>query len=364
MKDIKIRLWDEQKFTSSQKEWTELLERSHSDKLFMSWEWLSTWWDVFSEPDTMQLRLFVALDSAGALIGIAPLYLTTVSTKKIHNTKRLQFIGNSWRGPSTMRTELQDFIVDKSCSREVIAAFYYHLNSLSEWDELVLADLNKNSKTYHILESGKILKNSYYRYAEEFDSYHLNIAGDFSDFCSSLGKNTRLKLLNRRKLLETIGVVEFSEVKGGDLSSSFDLLNSLHVKRWGKPIFEGKRLHFNRTVAQRMALKDALQFSIITVDDKPVSIQYNYILDKHEYNIQAGFDEKFHKKISLGYLHFGYEIESAFKKNIDVYDFLAGEGKNTQYKERLTGSTESMVSLQIIRNKVLQVLYRSYDFFF
>ncbi len=362
MKDINVCLWDDDKFKKNQEQWTNLLERSSSDKLFMSWEWLSTWWDIFAEPN-MSLRLFVAQDSFGKLMGIAPFYLSTVITKKIHRTKRLQFIGNCWRGQPTMRTELLDFIVDNACSREVIGALYEYIDSSAEWDELVLSDMNKKSETFQILSEQKLIKNSYYRSAEEFESYHLNILGNFTDFCSLLGKNTRLKLVNRRKLLETLGKVEFHEVTDGDLSSSFDLLNSLHKQRWGNPVFEGKRLQFNRTVAQLMALKKGLLFSILTLDGKPVSIQFNYILDKHEYNIQAGFDEDFHKKISLGYLHFGYEIESAFKKKLKVYDFLAGEGKNTQYKARLTSCTTKIVCMQIIRSNVLKILYRLYDYY-
>lgn len=363
MTDIKIYLWDEGQFNGSQKDWAKLLERSNSDRLFMSWEWLSTWWNVFSDSKSMQLRIYVALSGSGELIGIAPFYLSMVRTKKFLKTKRLQFIGNCWRGKLTMRTELQDFIVDNNYAVEVIEAFYRHINSLQGWDEVVFSDMPKNSETYRLLVNKKPLKNAYYRHAEEFNSYYLKLSDNFESFCSSLGKNTRLKLFNRRKLLETLGEVEFLDITDGDVNTSFSLLNSLHKQRWGKPVFEGERLEFNRTVAELMKLKNGLLFSIILLDKKPVSIQFNYVINNREYNIQAGFDERFHKKISLGYLHFGYEIECAFNKNLKVYDFLAGEGKNTQYKERLTSSTKNIVCMQVVRNTFLKTLYRLYDFY-
>lgn len=363
MKEFVVYQWDEVRFGDSQKEWSELLERSSSDKLFMSWEWLFTWWDTFSDLDNLSLRLFAAYDDEGKLVGLAPLYLQQVTTKKFFKTNRLQFLGNFWRSHVTMRTELQDFIADNQCSNEVVTAFYKHINSLSGWDELVLSDLNKKSKSYEVLLKDLPLANSYYRNAEENDSYYLTLNDTFDVFSKSLGKNTRLKLLNRRKILEGMGDVELVSNMNLDYKECFDLLNSLHIKRWGRPVFEGKRLDFNRKVAELMSEKGALHFSVLTLDNKAISIQYNYIVDKHEYNIQAGFDEDFHKKISLGYLHFGYEIEFAFENKLKIYDFLAGEGKNTQYKERLTKSIDTIACMQIIRNRYLKILYCLYDFY-
>ena len=214
-----------------------------------------------------------------------------------------------------------------------------------------------------VLMKERILKKSYYRNAEEYESYFLSIDTSFDDFCKSLGKNTRLKLLNRRKILEKMGVVKYIEMDNEDIESHFKLLNSLHTKRWGIPVFEGDRLKFNNTVATLMAKNASVQFSVIKLDNESISIQYNYVIDKHVYNIQAGFNENFHNKISLGYLHFGYAIESAYKTGMKYYDFLAGEGKNTQYKSRLTDSSHTITSMQIIRSKYAKSLYYTYDLY-
>ena len=88
MDSIHVQQWDEDKFFRSRKEWNKLLKSSNSDKLFLSWEWQSTWWKVFSEPENtdsekMELQLYVATTTDGTLLGIAPLYFTTTFTKKI-----------------------------------------------------------------------------------------------------------------------------------------------------------------------------------------------------------------------------------------------------------------------------------------
>ena len=82
-----------------------------------------------------------------------------------------------------------------------------------------------------------------------------------------------------------------------------------------------------------MAEKNSLNFSIIMLDDVPISIQYNYVVNQRNYNIQAGFNESLHKKISLDICTLDMRSKPALNNNYSAYDFLAGEGKNTQYKE-------------------------------
>lgn len=361
MNEITIQEWDIEKFKSSRGTWNKLLESSASDHLFMSWEWQHTWWETFSTPHTMQLKLLAATNREGKLVGLAPLYLSKATSKRFITTRRLQFIGNCWRGKTTMRTELLDFIVDNSVSDSVVKAFYNHILELSIWDELVLTDLKKESVTYKVL-SEKPLASCYYRKAEEFDSYFVNTTGSFSNYTKLLGKNTRLRLFNRRKILNQLGEILFENHQTEDIEQQFKLLNHLHSKRWGSPVFQNERLQFNETLAKLMAKKDALSFSIISIDRHPVSIQYNYIVNNHIYNIQAGFEENFHKKLALGYLHFGYEIEHAYSNNTTGYDFLAGNGKNTPYKKQLTDSKIKIVDMQIIRKPLIKWLYRLYDY--
>jgi len=363
MEKIRVELWSEFEFGNAQEVWADLLERSKSDELFMSWEWLFSWWDTFANKDNDVLHIIAAYDESNILVGLAPLFISSATSKKIIRTQRLQFIGNFWRGSDTMRTELLDFIADSAYSKQVIEALFDYINSMTNWDEFILSDLDKSSVTYQVLFEKKILDNVYYRNVEEYDSYYLEIGSSFDGFCKLLGKNTRLSLLNRRKILEKMGRVEYIEADCNAVGSQFILLNTLHMKRWGKPVFEGVRLNFNINVATLMAKKNQLQFSIILLNNIPISMQYNYVVNGHEYNIQAGFNESLHNKISLGYLHFGYAIESAFKKGLRVYDFLAGEGKNTPYKKRLTADSKVIACIQIIRNKHLRKIYYVYDLF-
>lgn len=354
---IRIETWDVDRFQNCRSDWTTLLEKSSSDPLFLSWEWQYTWWQVFADPEHMQLLLLAARDAHNNLVGIAPLYSSTTVTKGLIKTRRIEFIGGCWRGRATMRTELLEFITDPNTTKDVIRAFYAHLSNAKQWDEIVLSNLKKGSPTYQLLVNENLVSSAHYRHAEEYDSFYVDTRGSFESYLGQLGSNTRLKLFNRRKVFEQCGVIRYAR-KERSVSDYFSLLDKLHEQRWHKAAFRGAPRQFNETLALLMQQRDCLDFSTLEVNDEVVSIQYNYTINGHRYNIQAGFIEDYHKKLALGYLHFGYEIENACANDVFKYDMLAGEGKNTSYKEHLTEHRERIVELQIIRHPLLKCLYK------
>ena len=44
-----VEQWGEKEFLNSEDEWSELLSRSGADRLFLSWRWLISWWNTWSE---------------------------------------------------------------------------------------------------------------------------------------------------------------------------------------------------------------------------------------------------------------------------------------------------------------------------
>ena len=362
MNTVTIQPWNIQEFKEKKIEWTDLLNSSDADKLFLSWEWQYSWWDTFAPLHNLDLTLLAAYDKHNILIGIAPLYTIKSKTKKFINTKQLQFIGNICRGKSTMLTEFIDFIVARENSSNIKHAFLEYINKKLEWDEFHLPELKKESSTYSFLIKANTLPNSHIRIVDEYKSYYVDTTSQFSNYISQRGKNTRLRMFNRRKVLNAKGDLTIRRAAESEIDEHFELLNDLHQKRWGKKIFTGERLIFNTNVAKEMAKRGCLNFSVLLMNNEPISIQFNYIVNHHEYNIQAGFEEEFDKKIALGYLHFGYEVETAFENETLIYDFLAGEGKNTNYKERLTDTFHDMIQLQIIRKRSLKYLYLINDF--
>ncbi|MFT6835928.1 MAG: hypothetical protein ACJA0H_001968, partial [Francisellaceae bacterium] len=86
---FKVTLWDEELFFTSRAQWSDLIVRSTANPLFMSWEWMTTWWSIFSD-SSMQLKVVVILGKDDELLAIAPMYLSEVYIKSFLKVGRLQ----------------------------------------------------------------------------------------------------------------------------------------------------------------------------------------------------------------------------------------------------------------------------------
>jgi len=361
MTAIKIVRWNNRDFSRNEKEWNELLLRSSADRLFLSWDWQATWWEVFAPTLNSELFLLAAYDDTNALVGIAPLHAVNTNLGGILKVKRLQFIGSCWRGMQTVRTEYLDFIARTDVHTEVIQAFSVYLKADSVWDEFVLPHVDRDSATYRLITNAGIWSEAYLRETDAYESYNVDTTGEFSDYLAGLGAKTRTKIYNRRNYLERLGKVELTCANADTIDQYFAALNSLHRARWNQDIFAGKRLEFHRKLASKMVKKGGVKFSMLSLSGKPLSVLYNLRADQREYGIQTGFDDRFDKKISLGLIHMGYLVEEAFRDRLKVFDFVAGIGKQGQYKKHITQHRRQMVTLQFVRARWLKRAYAMYN---
>ncbi|MFV8571114.1 GNAT family N-acetyltransferase [Marinobacter sp. SBS5] len=266
----------------------------------------------------------------------------------------LQFVGTNYRRISTPRTEYND-----------LTSFYDGLEAddkLSDlpWNEAVFRDLIDFSPGVSRLrqlcrERGWLLRTVHHD-----TSYQVTTDKTFKDYLASLGPNTRLRLFNRRKVLETLGQIQIENYWPNKVEPFFRRLNELHIDRWGEPCFGPDSLGFHLRFLSRIAEEGGRpELSVLSCDKEGISLLYNVTYEGRAYNIQAGFIEGFHRKLALGTLHLGYCIESACSAaDVDSFDLLAGEGKNENYKKRLANREVPMVSMMVVRGRLLKLLYR------
>ncbi|MBE9529473.1 MAG: hypothetical protein IME99_09575, partial [Proteobacteria bacterium] len=82
-----------EQFGSMQAEWNRLLKLSDSNHIFLSWEWLWKWWNIYS---TEKESLCIILLYRGeVLIGIAPFYRVTKQWKNLFSYRRVLFLGTT-----------------------------------------------------------------------------------------------------------------------------------------------------------------------------------------------------------------------------------------------------------------------------
>jgi hypothetical protein len=351
--------WDEKRFLSSQNEWQSLLENSHVDPFFMSWQWMSQWWINWGSRSSDKLNI-IAIYLKDELVGIAPLYIhQSTYLKSLIPVKRLQFLGGRYTGSSGIRSEYLGTIVKQGLETEVNTLISRAILSNRDWDEIVLSDLVKDGYFYRVIINDADSKGLRTRKLASDDCFSVNTEGSFTGYLETLGKNTRLKLFNRRKALAAHGNVALEYVDLRNCDDIFQCINEFHLVRYDKPAFSELNIAILRKVIDSLPESAHLKCSsLLKVDRKPVSAMVNIFLDGKIYNIQLGFLEGFDKRISLGTLHLGYTIEMAFEsEEIKSFDLLAGEGKSSNYKSNLAQQQSTLESIQILKNTIVRLLY-------
>jgi hypothetical protein len=352
---LTVRPWTPAEFDAAEAAWDGLLAESDADPLFLDRTWLAGWWRHFSDAAT-RLNVLAAYHGE-RLVGIAPLFRERVRLKGFLAVDTVQFIGNRWRGRPATRTEHLDFIVARGLREPVVRAFLAHL--ARDRADLVLSDLELGGPTHRLLaELGAGL--GLVRQPDRYESFEIALEGDFDAYVKGLGRNTRLHLFNRRKYVEGLGKITLRSVGAADLDDGFATLNALHRVRWGRPVFEGDRLAFHREAARTWAEAGDLDFSILYLDDRPLSALYNVRAGDRAYNLQAGLDDTFDRKVALGFLHHGYRIEDAFARGLAAYDFLGGGGMKGQFKHRMANVERACGTLHVVRGLLPRLLFAAW----
>ncbi|MCH2159028.1 MAG: GNAT family N-acetyltransferase [Oleiphilaceae bacterium] len=313
--------------------------------LFNSYTWLKTWWDIWGKQNSLELSIFIFLEDQKA-IALLPLYKEAITQTSSNN---FQFLGNIYPTGTTILSEYTDILVKPSKIEQTHTSLLQLLREL-DFNKITLAYANPDNLFLRIAATkfNSITKTMLP------DGWVIETNQSFEKYKASLGKNTRLKLFNRRTKLEEKypnSLLSYA-TNTNDICEYLDLLNIFHAQRWGNHCFNEHSLAFHVSIAETLLEQGLLKLSLLSVNDQPISVLYNLRFGQAEYNIQSGYLEKFDPKISLGTLHLGYAIESTFKQTgISCLDMLMGQGKNADYKASLGKLRREFSTFTIYKNK-------------
>src|SRR5574341_2081974 len=126
------RLDDEAHLQKISEDWCRLVTESDVDSLFVTWEWLSTWWRHFGSDG--QLYTLCVRDADRNLIGLAPLRIVRRRFAGGAGLRVLEWLGSG----SPVWSDALDLVSRRGSERDVAKAVgTYLLQQRSEWDAAV-----------------------------------------------------------------------------------------------------------------------------------------------------------------------------------------------------------------------------------
>jgi CelD/BcsL family acetyltransferase involved in cellulose biosynthesis len=308
-------------FRDLREEWTGLLAASDADNLFLSWEWLSTWWTHLAG----SRRLFLlAARSGGELIGLAPLAVAPGRRSSLAPLSSLAFLGTGSVG-----SDYLDVIAARGREAEALDALASYLDG----QPLALALSNVRRPSSAAAALVERLAGRGWRCAERATDVcpFIRLRGiSWASYLSSLTGHHRSNFRRRLSNLERAFDVRFERADSeATRAVALDVLLDLHRRRWhergGSTAFHSDALRAFHHAWSRVALdRGWLRLFALRLDGRPVGAIYGFRYRETFGFYQIGFDPAYARH-GVGQVMVGLAIKSAIEEGADEFDFLHGD---------------------------------------
>jgi len=348
MSEIKISVIDSlEKLKDLKPSWNQLLKKSISNSIFLTWEWQYSWAETFSNNNK---QLFViTVYYKNKIIGIAPWYIKVSKTRGF-NIRKLYFLGNP-----EAASDYLDVIATKSKEQEVAKQLYAFLFSEGKkhWDSLMLRDISSDSLFLLYLqeliaEYGKYSSLSYSSFCPA-----TNLPSSTKNFLLALTPNRRQQYKRHSRILQKdkdIRLHTQTTPTTGDLDNFFTFYEnkSGYSSRQVKPMIQS--LIQNSNEQKRVQID-----TLMDGDFKIASLLHL----KHEHTLSMYLmvvDKTYNPKISIGNIIVAMCMENAIKAGFHTYDFLKG---TENYKLHWANTSTTLLGLSVYQMSLATTLLHS-----
>ncbi len=306
-------------------EWNELLSRSVTNCIFLTWEWQSIWWDAYRPGE---LWVQTCRDDHDRLIGIAPWFIEKNPT----HGRIIRTIG------CVDVTDYLDVIVDRDCVDLVTQQFAaYVAQHTDQFEWISLCNLPALSAGYTSLTKALEGQNFKVETLQQEVCPVIHLPQDWETYVESLEKKQRHEL--RRKLRRTEGssdqvawyIVDAKHDINQELDSFLQLMAASQLEK-AQFLKDENNLKFFRAITVVSSEKGWLQMSFLTINGQPAACYYNFVYGKTVLVYNSGLLPDMFGQLSPGIVLLAHLIRHAIENGFVLFDFLRG---NEVYKYRM-----------------------------
>jgi CelD/BcsL family acetyltransferase involved in cellulose biosynthesis len=308
-------------FAELRQEWEELIEASDSACVFVTWEWLYTWWKHLAEDRSLAI---LAVRRGSELVALAPFCLQPRSLTHARPFSALEFLGSGFVG-----SDYLDVIVRKGSGAEARHALTSWLTGTSR--PLKLSNLRKGESVAAGVLAG--LREKGWTGAETKTNIcpFIPLAGTTWDsYLASLSAEHRYNFNRKWRRLNRDYEVRFEQACTPEqCREAIDLLIAQHNLRWrvrgGSDAFHTAGLvEFHREWTQVALKRGWLRLYVLRLNEKPAACLYGLLYRGIFYFYQSSLDEAY-QQASVGLIAMGLAIQSAIGEGAEEYDLLHGD---------------------------------------
>ncbi len=375
-------------FRQLQAPWDKLLSKSPMNNVYLTWEWLFSWWEIFGDA-ARKLHIMAIDDDKEELVALAPLLIHEKSLTPFLKTKTLEFLGSGEDEKDEVCSNYLDFIV-ASGQEAALEIIFQEINKgfkQNLWQIVELKTVPTNSATLIFLDTGSSViassegtKQSKLELrllrrptgtprndieietTEPFPCAVITLPSSWDEYLMSLKRGWRYQIKKGREDLVLQGEIDCRDLTSqADLEPAMKELIDLHQKRWqaqGKPgAFGSPRFQkFHEKVIERFAPNGWVGVRLLKINGRNVAGSYRFLYNQTVYFYQSGYDHTLVSKIGLGVLERSYDIDGAIKSGFRFYDFY--KAKAGSYKWHFAKDKREVCDLKIAQKNLAYHLFK------
>jgi len=318
---------DLKELAALKEEWQSLVDRCTPNYVFMTWQWLFTWWSHFGQD--RELFVLVVRDQA-ELIGIIPLALFAHRGRLAFKVRYLHFLG--YRSGKRW-TDYMDIIAVRK--EEVIEAVFEHLRKCQHlWYIMDLWDVLEDSDTIEIVSRAAGRVGFPLSTSETDKALYLRADSDWGTFYRTRAKDRR-EFERRMRRLQEKGDLRVVRADASNMTGFVDSIFELYGRRWNQsPGSLVEHRNFFHHLLQAVP-QDWPQCTALRLDGKPIAAQISLRYGLKLYHLMTAYDSGF-ADFSPGRIHFRNLVEDCFL-DARVLECYFGRGAEAYKYEWATG---------------------------
>jgi CelD/BcsL family acetyltransferase involved in cellulose biosynthesis len=339
-------------FASLSQAWEALQGGARVTSVFETFDWQYLWWRHYGRG--RPLRLILAR-SAGALVGILPLFIDVDAVTIAAPTRLLRLVGT---GGDTSPDDLGP-VLAAGREAEIAGALADAVLRLAGWDVLLVTDLQPENAFRAALEARAATAQLATRRGRSERIAFLELPGSYEAWLRSLHRDRRYRVRHIRKKLAAAHQARFFVWNDpATLPEGIDTLVRLHLKRWrgrSESFSSPAYLAFHGALMAACLERDRLRLYCLEISGVVAAMYYFYRFRGRVYLMQSGFDPDL-GAWKPGQVLLGHVVEHAIGERHEVLDFLRGDHR---YKDELATGTRETVFFTVFRPTLGAYLYRT-----
>lgn len=319
-----IRHWAD--FITLERSWDELLARSDANTIFLSWNWINSWYNT----SLSTIRPYiVVIEYADEIVAIAPFYIQDYTLAKCIPYRGLKCLADQSIG-----SEYSNFIVSAALTQYSTAQLkrllWDELNSSrcsKHWDFIWLSNIAAWTRGGQSLLTALAQQSAFSYNQREIEFAATDLQPFDHDILPQLSKSLRTNIKQTTKYLDKKGHVDIKLTQDiEELPQHLDTLFHLHNLRWQRT---GNAGSFSRPALAAfyksftpIALNNQqLRLLRLEVDGEIQAMQLGYVYDGQFLALQEGFNPDFIAGTGQVLRHAAFN--ACLDENLTSYDFLA-----------------------------------------